>query len=133
MKLRSALGVAVTAAAVATAGYAAAASLGSLSSAQLGAGNGSVTACDTDGVVTDLIVPTDKVTDVTVSGIADPGCEGAALSLTLTDSLGIALGGASNQVVETDGDTDENSMTVAVTPQPDASLVTDVHIVIVGP
>ena len=123
----------MTAAAVATAGYAAAASLGSLSSAQLGAGNASVTACDTDGVSTDFTIATDKVSQVTVSGIADPGCEGAALSLTLTDAAGSGLGAVSNQLVPTDGDTTDNSMTVDVTPQPDASLVTDVHIVIVGP
>lgn len=122
----------MTAAAVATAGYAAAASLGSLGSESLGAGNGTVVGCDTDGVTTEYTVATGNVTDVVVSGIADPGCEGASLSLTLTDSDGAAIGSASSQVVPTDGDTTDNSMTVPVSPQPDATLVTNIHIVIVG-
>jgi hypothetical protein len=125
--------VAVTAAVVATAGYAAAASLGSLGSSSLGAGSGTVTACDTDGVATTYTVAAGKVTDVTVDGIADPGCEGAQLSLALTDSTGASLGEAGGQTVPTDGDTAPNSMIVPVAPQPDAGLVTDVHIVIVGP
>jgi hypothetical protein len=132
MKLRSALGVAVTAAAVATAGYAAAASLGSLGSASLGAGNSGITACDGDGVTTDYTVDAGNITEVIVSDIADPGCEGAALSLTLTDDTGTSLGAASSQIVPTDGDVLPNSMTVPISPQPDAALVTNVHIVIVG-
>jgi len=132
MRMRSALGVAVTAVAVATAGYAAAASLGSLGSESLGSGNGTVVACDTNGVSTEYTVDTGNVTDVVVSDIADPGCEGASLSLTLTDSDGQSIGSASSLEVPTDGDTTANSMTVPVTPQPDAALVTNVHIVIVG-
>lgn len=123
----------MTTAVVATAGYAAAASLGSLSSASLGAGNGSVAACDTDGVTTSYTVTGGNVTDVIVDGIADPGCEGAKLSLTLTDSGGAGIGSASSVTVPSDGDTVDNSMTVPVSPQPSASSVTNIHIAIVGP
>lgn len=73
------------------------------------------------------------VTAVTVSGIADPGCEGGQLSLTLADAGGAPVGSGGPQVVPTDGDTSDNAMTVTVNPQPAASVVTAAHAVITGP
>jgi hypothetical protein len=72
------------------------------------------------------------VTSVTIAGIADPACEGGQLSLTLT-STGTALAAGGPQAVPTDGDPADNSMTVSVSPQPAASQVDGIHLVIEGP
>ncbi|HWC14490.1 MAG TPA: hypothetical protein VG929_07835 [Actinomycetota bacterium] len=128
--------MAATVVAVASAGYAAAASLGTLTSSSLGAGNADVVACDDDGLTSSYVVAETEevtyVTHVTVSDIADPGCEGARLSLTLIDDTGSAVGGVSGHEIPFDAGAEDNSVTVAIDPQPAASVVTGIHIAIVG-
>lgn len=108
-------------------------SLGGLGSTGLGTGDDVVAGCDTNGFSVSYTTSGGAVTHVTVGGIADPGCEGGRLSLTLADTTGAAVGSAGPQTVPTDGDTADNSMTVALSPQPAASVVTAVQAVVVGP
>lgn len=132
MRLRrrhAAVAVAIATAAVVPAF---AASLG-LSAARLGAGAAAVSACDADGFTVGYTTSGGNVTGVAVSGIADPGCEGGALSVTLADTSGAAIGSGGPQTVAADGDTADNSITVALTPTPLASAVTAVHITVSGP
>lgn len=110
-----------------------AATLGGLAGTTLGAGDAVVAACDTNGLSVSYTTASGAVTAVTVGGIADPGCEGGQLSLTLADASGAAVGSGGPQVVPTDGDTSDNAMTVGVSPQPAASVVTAIHAVITGP
>lgn len=109
-----------------------AASLG-LSSGRLGAGDAAVSACDSNGFTVSYTTSGGNVTSVGVGGIADPGCEGGALSLTLAGASGTAVGSGGPQTVATDGDTTDNSMTVALSPAPAASTVTGVHVAVTGP
>jgi len=110
-----------------------AATLGGLAGVQLGAGDAVVAACDTDGLSVSYTTASGAVTAVTVSGIADPGCEGGQLSLTLADTSGASVGSGGPQAVPSDGDTTDNAMTVNVSPQPAAGVVTAIHAVITGP
>ena len=110
-----------------------AASLGGLSAGQLGAGDAVVSACDSDGFSVSYTTSSGNVTAVNVSGIADPGCEGGDLSVTLADASGAAVGSGGPQTVAADGDTTDNSMTVTLSPTPAASVVTAVHVVVAGP
>jgi hypothetical protein len=73
-----------------------------------------------------------NVTAVTVNGIADPGCEGGALSVTLANGTA-SVGSAGPQIVPVDAGTIDNSITVNVSPQPAASTVNRVHVAITGP
>jgi len=109
-----------------------AASLG-LSSGDLGAGAAVVSACDTNGFTVSYTTSGANVTSVGVAGIADPACEGGVLSVTLADASGAAVGSGGPQTVPTDGDGTDNSMTVALSPSPAASIVTAVHVVVSGP
>jgi hypothetical protein len=104
-----------------------------ISSAQLGAGNATVAACDANGFTSTYTTSRGKVTAVTIAGIADPGCEGGTVRLTVTDSSGAALTSAGPQVVPTDGDTLDNSVTLTTSSQPSASQVAGIHVVIEGP
>ncbi|MFP5299064.1 MAG: hypothetical protein ACLGHL_08765, partial [Actinomycetota bacterium] len=72
-------------------------------------------------------------TQVTLSGISDPGCEGGRLSLTLTDGSGNAIGSGGPVTVPTDGDAVDQQMTVNVSPQPSAEAVQGIHVVVGGP
>ena len=75
---------------------AASASVIPFASAALGAGDGTVAACDTDGVAIaftsafDTTAADYRTSAVTVSGIAT-GCAGKTLSLTVTSGTGTAL------------------------------------------
>lgn len=110
-----------------------AASLGGLATKQLGAGSAVVAACDTNGFTVGYTTSSGNVTAVNLGGIADPGCEGGQLSLTLADTSGASVGAGGPQTVPTDGGTADNSMTVTVTPTPAASAVTAIHVVVTGP
>ena len=114
-------------------GVGSAASLG-LSSRSLGAGTDTVAACDQDGVVTNYTITELKVTHVVVSGIADAGCSGAQLSVTLTGNGDTSVGsGGPVTVTDPDGDTSDNTVIVPISAQPDAELVTGVSVLLVGP
>ncbi|MCP3856579.1 MAG: hypothetical protein GY698_17840 [Actinomycetia bacterium] len=123
--------VAAAAAAVAMLGAAAmAATLGGITSDNLGADRSVVASCDTDGVTTAFTVAydatdaRDEVTAVTVGGV-DASCAGQTLTVVLADSSDVALDTAS--VVAASG-----SNVVSTSTPPDAELVANVHIVITG-
>ena len=76
--------------------YAMAASLGGISSGNLGADTSIIASCDTNGVTAAYATAwdaTDKryeVTSVTIGGVADT-CDGQTLNVSLTDSSGAQL------------------------------------------
>lgn len=109
-----------------------AAGLGGLTAGRLGAGGAVVASCDTNGFTVSYTVSGGNVTAATVGGIADPGCEGGLLSLTLANGT-TSVASAGPTTVATDGDTTDNSMTLTLSPQPAAASVNRVHIVIAGP
>jgi hypothetical protein len=72
------------------------------------------------------------VTSVVVGGIADPECSGGRVSVTLTAaSVGVASGGPAT--VPTDGDSNDDSVTVAVAPGAPASQVDRTDVLIEDP
>ena len=91
-----------------------------------------VAACDGDGLTVRYTVSATNVTAVTIGAIADPGCEGGKLSVTLANGT-TSVGSGGPQTVPTDGDTVGNSMTVAISPQPAAAQVNAIHVAISGP
>ena len=110
-----------------------AAGLGGLSADDLGGGNDTVASCDSDGFAPSYTTSAGNVTAVTVGGIADPGCEGGSLHVTLADSAGTGIGSGGPQAIPTDGDALDNSVTVSLTPQPAGSQVTRIHVAVTGP
>lgn len=117
---------------VASACFASAAALGGISGG-VAAGNAAITACDTNGFTVGYTTSGGNVTAVTLGGIADPACEGAELSLALTDIGGNRIGSGGPTTIPTDGDTADNSITLAVAPSPAADQVSGYHVSIVGP
>lgn len=107
-------------------------SLGGLAPGKLGARGVTVAACDTNGFTMSYATSGANVTSATVGGIADPGCEGGQLSLTLANgTTSIASGGPAT--VATDAGTTDNAVTVTLSPQPAAAQVNRVHVSITGP
>jgi hypothetical protein len=125
--------VTIVAVAVLSASLASAAALGGVSSGRVGAGDAAIAACDANGFTVSYTTVGGNVTAATVADIADPGCEGGDLSVTVTNGAGdsIASGGPSS--IPTDGDTSPNSLTLSVSPQPMAEQVAGVHVAVVGP
>lgn len=110
-----------------------AASLGGLTSTNLGADDSVVASCDTNGVTTSYTSVYNatatagfKVDDVTVGGIND-ACDGDEMTITLTGAAGVSLG----EVVQ-DVPTDAAFTNVAdfVSDNVLSELVTGIHIVI---
>ncbi|HEY9379056.1 MAG TPA: hypothetical protein VIQ02_18415, partial [Jiangellaceae bacterium] len=66
-------------------------------------------------------------------GIADPGCEGGSMKLTLTDAAGVSIASAGPGTVPTDGDTLDNSLALSTSAQPSAGAVAGIRIAIEGP
>lgn len=124
---------ATTLAILAGTGVAAAATFGPFGSGALSAGEGAIAACDTDGFTVAYTTSAGNVTAVTVGGIADPGCEGGALSLTVTDTAGAGLASGGPQTIPVDGDALDNAVAVSVSPQPLAESPVAVEIAIAGP
>ena len=116
----------------ASASVALAASVG-ISAAKLGAGNVAVVACETDGFTVGYTTSRGNVTTVTVGAIADPGCEGGSLSVTVTDSAGTSIATAGPLTIPTDGGTTDNSVALTPSPQPAAGQVAGYHVSITGP
>jgi hypothetical protein len=110
---------------------ASAAALGGLADGGIGAGSATVAGCDANGFGVSYALSGGNVTSATVSGIADPGCEGGALSLTIAN--GATSVGSGTATVPTDAGTTDNSVTVPLSPQPPASQVSQVHVVVAGP
>jgi hypothetical protein len=120
----------VLATVVASAVYASAASLG-LTSDDLGAGDDAVGRCDTSFTVTYIVNTANKVTDVTVGGIARPACSLGELSVALTNSANINIGEGGPVTIPAGGT--DASVTVNILALPDAISVKATHIIIVGP
>ena len=123
--------LAICVAAAAVPGFAA--SIGGLTAKNLGAGSAVVPSCDANGFSVSYTTTAGLVTAVNVGGIADPGCEGGQLSLRLANSSGTSVGAGGPSTVPTDAGTVDNAMTVTVSPQPAAGVVTAVHVVVTGP
>jgi hypothetical protein len=121
------------AAAAASASIALAATLSPITATKIGAGNTAVFACDTDGFTHSYTTSGGNVTAITIGGIADPACEAGSLRATVTNSAGGSIASAGPQTIATDGDTLDNSMTLSTSPQPLATLVAGIHIVVEGP
>lgn len=108
-----------------------AASLGGITSNDVGADNTAVASCDTDGVTSSYATgwdATDKryeVTSVTVGGVND-ACDGDTLSVSLTNAAGDQIG-AGSMTIPANAAT---SHTVAVTPATSAKLTEGVHVLI---
>lgn len=125
--------VTITVGAVTSAGLASAAALGGISSDRAAAGNSAIAACDGNGFVVSYTTVGGNVTAATVDDIADPGCEGGDLSITVTNTAGDSIASGGPSTIPTDGDTTPNSLTVSVSPQPAAEQVAGVNVAVVGP
>ncbi len=108
-----------------------AASLGGITSNEVGADNTVVASCDTDGVTTSYATgwdATDKryeITSVTVGSVND-ACDGDTLSVTLTNAAGDQIG-AGSMTIPTSAAT---SHTVALSTAASAKLTEGVHVLI---
>lgn len=111
---------------------ASAATLGTITSDDLGSGVTVVASCDSDGLNLGYTVEYDSVegayivTDVNVSGI-DADCAGQALSLTLKDGTGASVGAGTIPSLTADP-----IQTVAMTPTPEAEVVVGAAVIIAG-
>jgi hypothetical protein len=109
---------------------ASAASLGGLTSSGVGAENGAVTSCDTDGVSIAYATAYDttaglyKVSTVTVSGLA-AACSGKTLNITLYDAANASLGAGTATIAGT-------SQVVTMSPNANAKLVVGAALVVTG-
>jgi hypothetical protein len=117
---------------LATAAVASAATFG-LTSANLGAGQTTVSRCDTNGFTGTYTVTSGNVVSVTIDDIADPGCEGGSMNVTLVNGSGTIVGASATTTLPTDGGTTPNSVTVAVSPTPAESTVIGLHMSVTGP
>ena len=100
-----------------------------LSSAKVGGGNTSAVACDTDGFTPSYTTSRGNVSAVTVGGIASPACGGGALRVTVTNTSGASIATGGPQTIPA-GST---SVAVSLSPQPAASQVAGVEIIVEGP
>ena len=109
---------------------ASAAALGGLASSDLGADNGGVASCDTDGVAVAYTVAYDSpsggyvVGAVTVGGLA-PTCSGSTVNVTLADASGGSVSSGSALI----GGTPPR---VTVVPAADATRIMHAAVVVTG-
>lgn len=117
----------VTIAAVITAVVtASAASLGGITAGGLGVGQAAVIACDPDGVSVAYTLSNGAVLSMTVSGVAAT-CVNGSMRGVLTNASGAAIGAGGPTTVT------GSSVTLNLSPQPQANAVEGVHISIIGP
>jgi hypothetical protein len=112
--------------------FASAAAVGGISGG-VAAGSAAIAACDANGFTVSYTTSGGNVTAIAVNGIADPACEGADLSATLTNAGGASIASGGPATIPTDGDTVDNAVAVPVSPNPAAEQVTGYHVAIVGP
>jgi hypothetical protein len=125
--------ISLTVAAVIPLASAAANSLHGLTTTKVGSNAAAIPLCDADGFTPSYTTSGGNITSVTVSGIADPGCEGGSLKLSVVDSAGVSLASGGPQTIPTDAGTVDNTVTVTVSPQPSAASAAGVHVSVVGP
>lgn len=113
-----------------------AASLGGVNAEELGADSAVVASCDTDGVTTSYATTYTaagtagyKVGDVVVGGIAD-ACDGATMSVTLTNGSDASLGDATTTVDVSSAGGDTSDTVSLAADNVLAESVTGVHVVI---
>lgn len=123
----------LTAATLASLSIASAAAVGGISGDPFAAGDAPIPACDATGFTLAYTTVGGNLTAVTVNGIADPGCEGGDLSVTITNTVGASIASGGPQGITPDGDTADNSVVVPVSPNPAAEQVSGYHISLVGP
>jgi hypothetical protein len=111
--------------------YAFAASLTSVTTAKVGAGNSAVASCDTDGVSTSYTSAwdaTDKryeISSVTVSGISDT-CDGQTANVSVNDSSDDSLGTGNAAIPVGAGTSVSVSLGAAVS----AEAASNIHVLI---
>jgi hypothetical protein len=98
-----------------------------LDAAGLASGSDSVEPCDNSFSFSFTRNSNDEITQVTIGGIA-PECGGGALSLTLTNSSNVAVGGGVGTVPLSGG-----SLVVPIAAQPATVAVYHEYVSIVGP
>jgi hypothetical protein len=130
--MRRVLVLILTAVTLASLCVASAAALGGIAGGPLSAGDAPITACDATGFTLAYTTSGGNVTAVTVNGIADPGCEGGDVSVTLTNTSGAGIASGGPEAVVVDGDTADDSVLVSVSPNPAAEQVSGYHISLVG-
>ncbi len=104
-----------------------------VSSAKLGSGDATITACDTDGVNSTYTFTsgTSDVSAIAVSGIADPNCDGAEVRVQALNSSGTVLGhGTATNTA--DADTNPNSVDVALNTAVASSDIATVRVTLNG-
>lgn len=111
----------------------AAAALTSVAGGAVGAGSAAVAPCDADGFGAAYTISGGGITAVTVTGIADPDCEGAVVRVAIVDASGAAIGTGGPESVAVDGDAVDNVATVSVGGLPAALDARRVEIVLEGP
>jgi hypothetical protein len=108
-----------------------AASLGGITSDDVGADSAVVASCDTDGVTASYATGWDttdrryEITAVTVGGVND-ACDGDTLGVSLTDASGTQLGSGTLTIPASAA----TSFSVTMSPAPSAELTEGVHVVI---
>lgn len=132
MRISKRLAIALGAAALAfSAVFAMAASLGGITSTNVGADNTAVASCDSDGVSTSYTTAWDatdgryEITSVTVGGVSDT-CDGQTMAVTLTNLAGAQIG-TGTLAIPTNAAT---SHAVSLTTHPSAKDTVNVHVVI---
>ena len=111
----------------------AAAALTAVTGGAIGSGSAPIASCDADGFAATYVTSGLSVTAVTVSGIADPGCEGGVLQIRVTDATGASIAAGAPQTIAADGDVLDNTETVTVAPQPAATTAMRIKLVVEGP
>jgi hypothetical protein len=109
-----------------------AASLGTISGGLAGGGEDAVVPCD-NGFGTSYTTSGGNATSVTITGIADPACEGGSLKVALVNGSNTAVASGGPAAVPSDGDTSDNSVTLPLSPQPVTTSVARIHVSITGP
>lgn len=116
----------VSAVALASASFGAAASLGGINARDLSTGQANVLTCDGDGVGLTYTTSSGVVQSVTVTDVAAE-CVNGALRVVLADGSGASIGAGGPVTVS------GSSVGVSLSPQPTATAVAAAHISIVGP
>ena len=116
----------------ATAVVASASSLGGIGSSRLGSGDTTIAHCDT-AVTPTYTTSGGNVTAITVAGISDPSCEGAVISVVVVDGAGTSIAAGGPQTIVADGDALDNTVAIAVSPNPAAESAAAIHVSVVGP
>ena len=105
----------------------AAAALTTVAGGPLASGSASIAPCDSDGFGAAYTTSGGAITAVIVTGIAEPGCDGARARVAIVDDAGVALASGGPQTVTAD------TVTVPVGGAPAAADAQRVEIVLEGP